>query len=270
MAPSSTRCGWSRSWARRRAAGCRPRSPAALALGWSLTGHKIFATGVPVLTWLLVWARTEDEPPLTGNFLVPVRAPGVSIVETWDHLGMRATASHDVVFEDVSIPHDYAVDLRPEWPGPDAVQAGWNAVIIGSLYQGIAAAARDWLVGWLHARKPSNLGASLATLPRMQSEVGAIDSLLGSAQGLLRSAAEAVDNGSPDAPTAAAAGLLKQLATANAIEAVQRAVALTGNAGLSRANPLERHLRDVLCGRVHTPQEDAALLAAGRAALRQP
>ncbi len=235
--------------------------------GWRLSGHKVFATGVPVLTWMLVWARTEDEQPLTGNFLVPTRASGVSVVETWDQLGMRATASHDVVLDRVSIPPDHAVDLRREWPAPDAVQAAWNAVVIGSLYLGVAAAARDWLVGWLHARRPSNLGAPLATLPRMQTEVGAIDGLLGTARRLLRSTAAAIDAGAPDAPTAAEAGLLKWTATTNAIEAVQRAVALTGNPGLSRANPLERHLRDVLCGRVHTPQEDAALLAAGRAAL---
>ena len=58
-------------------------------------------------------------------------------------------------------------------------------------------------------------------------------------------------------------------ASARAIRAVERAVAMTGNAGLARRNPLERHLRDALCGRVHTPQDDTVLLAAGRAALRE-
>ena len=45
---------------------------------------------------------------------------------------------------------------------------------------------------------------------------------------------------------------------------MQTAVAALGNPGLSRHHPLERHLRDVLCVRVHPPQEDTALLAAGR------
>lgn len=35
----------------------------------------------------------------------------------------------------------------------------------------------------------------------------------------------------------------------------------------SRHNALERHLRDVLCARIHSPQEDTARVAAGRAAL---
>ena len=50
---------------------------------------------------------------------------------------------------------------------------------------------------------------------------------------------------------------------------VVRAVALIGNAGLSRRNPLERHLRDVLCGRIHTPQDDVVLTSAGRALLER-
>jgi len=45
---------------------------------------------------------------------------------------------------------------------------------------------------------------------------------------------------------------------------------LVGNAGLTRRHPLQRHLRDVLCSRVHTPQEDAVLLHAGRAVLLTP
>jgi len=57
------------------------------------------------------------------------------------------------------------------------------------------------------------------------------------------------------------------VATQNAIEVVQAALQMSSNHGLARKNPLERHLRDVLCGRVHTPQEDSAHIAAGRRAL---
>jgi alkylation response protein AidB-like acyl-CoA dehydrogenase len=61
------------------------------------------------------------------------------------------------------------------------------------------------------------------------------------------------------------------LGTRAAIAAVEQAVALVGNNGLTYANPLQRHHRDVLCARVHTPQDDTVLLTAGRAALaRRP
>jgi alkylation response protein AidB-like acyl-CoA dehydrogenase len=48
---------------------------------------------------------------------------------------------------------------------------------------------------------------------------------------------------------------------------VARAVELTGNNGLTRANPLERHYRDVLCARVHTPQDDTITAALGSTAI---
>lgn len=61
--------------------------------------------------------------------------------------------------------------------------------------------------------------------------------------------------------------LIKYLATNNAIRAVDLALGLVGNPGLSRHHPLERYHRDVLCSRIHTPQDDMVTLAAGKAAL---
>lgn len=84
-------------------------------------------------------------------------------------------------------------------------------------------------------------------------------------QVLLDDAAARTDAG--EAPTPADSGLLKYTVTGNAIRAVELALQLSGNHGLSRNNPLERHYRDVLCSRIHTPQNDSILVAAGRAQL---
>jgi alkylation response protein AidB-like acyl-CoA dehydrogenase len=73
-----------------------------------------------------------------------------------------------------------------------------------------------------------------------------------------------VDDG--DAAAIAQAPAVKLTGTRAAIDAVSQAVALIGNNGLTKHNPLERHLRDVLCSRVHTPQDDSIVAAAGRAA----
>jgi len=55
--------------------------------------------------------------------------------------------------------------------------------------------------------------------------------------------------------------------TNNAVAAVEEALSLSSNHGLSRTNALERHYRDVLCGRAHTPQDDSTRVALGRLAL---
>jgi alkylation response protein AidB-like acyl-CoA dehydrogenase len=61
--------------------------------------------------------------------------------------------------------------------------------------------------------------------------------------------------------------MAKLVATNNAVKAVDIAMSLVGNPGLSRHNPLERHHRDVLCSRIHMPQDDMVLTGAGRATL---
>jgi len=237
--------------------------------GWVLSGRKIYSTGAPGLHWMLVFAATEEESPRTGLVLVPASARGVRIEESWDQAGLRASGSHDVVFEGVALPLENAPDLRPPaaWGRPDASHAAWNTLLIAALYTGVARAARDWLVQFLNARKPANLGAALATLPRMQEAVGRIEARLLANDRLIADAATAEDRG--EGLSAAQTGLIKTLAAENAIEVVQQAIALCGNHGLARGNPLERHLRDVLCARIHTPQPDAAYLAAGRLALGQ-
>jgi alkylation response protein AidB-like acyl-CoA dehydrogenase len=237
------------------------------ATGWSLSGRKIYSTGAPGLAWLLVWARTDEAAPRTGMWLVPASSPGVEIVETWDQLGLRASGSHDVVLREVEVPEDHAVDVRPpqDWTQPDATQAAWNTLTIAALYTGVARAARDWLLFFLKDRAPSNLGAPLATLPRMQEALGTIEALLLTNRRLIESAAEDHDRGAT--PSLLEVQLIKTVAAENAIRAVEQAVALTGNHGLARSNSLERHLRDVLCARIHTPQADVAHVAAGRAAL---
>jgi alkylation response protein AidB-like acyl-CoA dehydrogenase len=65
--------------------------------------------------------------------------------------------------------------------------------------------------------------------------------------------------------TAVEIDLLKDTIADNAREATRDAVGLCGNHALTRANPLERHLRDVLCATIHTPRADSAYIAAGRA-----
>ncbi len=235
--------------------------------GWRLEGHKIYATGVPGLTWLIVWARTEETVPQVGQFLVPAQAEGVSVIETWDHLGLRASGSHDVVLAGVTVPADHAVDIRPpdSWRGREAGQAAWNAALIGSVYTGVALAARDWLRDFLRSRTPANLGAPLASLPRMQEAVGRIEAALLANRRLIAGLAVDVDAERP--LETVEIDLLKTIVADNAVAAVEQAVSLCGNHALTCANPLERHLRDVLCARIHTPQADQALTAAGRVAL---
>jgi alkylation response protein AidB-like acyl-CoA dehydrogenase len=235
--------------------------------GWRLSGRKIYSTGAPILKWYAVWAKTDEPNVRVGLFLVPAGLPGTRIVETWDHLGLRASGSHDIIFDDVVFPLDHEIDVRTpdEWQVPDFTQATVHAIFVAAIYDGVARAARDWLVEFLKNRVPSNLGAPLATLPRAQEIVGSIEARLAVNARLIDSFAGDFDDGI--VLNASESNIIKLTVTNNAVAVVEDALSLTSNHGLTRANPLERHYRDVLCGRVHTPQDDATRVNAGRLAL---
>lgn len=252
--------------------------------GWRLSGHKIYSTGVPALRWLAVWARTDEAEPRVGVFLVPREArrreggEAIRVIESWNHLGLRASGSHEVVFDEAWIPLEHAADLRApaDWlpsgaaqadSGAQADQQAWMIALLGGLYDAVARAARDWLLGFVNMRAPASLGAPLATLPRVQETLGEIEALLLANRVLLDELTERADAGAP--PDVVSAGLVKYTVTNHAIRVTELALQLSGNHGLSRRHPLERHHRDVLCSRIHTPQNDAILVAAGRAAAAQ-
>jgi alkylation response protein AidB-like acyl-CoA dehydrogenase len=235
--------------------------------GWRLSGRKIYSTGAPILKWYAVWAKTDEAETRVGLFLVPADLPGTRIEQTWNHLGLRASGSHDVIFDDVVFPLDHEIDVRKpeEWATPDFTQATVHAIFVAAIYDGIARAARDWLTKFLRERIPANLGAPLASLPRAQEIVGGIEARLSVNARLIDSFAGDFDAGFP--LSAIESNIIKLTVTNNAVAAVEEALSLAGNHGLSRTNPLERHYRDVLCGRVHTPQDDSTRISTGRLAL---
>jgi alkylation response protein AidB-like acyl-CoA dehydrogenase len=174
---------------------------------------------------------------------------------------MRATGSHEVIFDNVHVPADYAVDLQSPGPsnGMDPVTALWMSVLLPSIYDGVARAARDWFMQWAATRTPSGLKAPLASLDTFQQTAGRIDALLLNNRALL-------DAGATGQIAVNEAATIKYLVSKNAIDAVELALEASSNPGLSRNNALERHYRDVLCARIHTPQNDTVLGNLGRAA----
>jgi alkylation response protein AidB-like acyl-CoA dehydrogenase len=235
--------------------------------GWAITGRKTFSTGAGGLTWMLVWSRTEDDQPQVGAFLVRGDAPGIAIERTWDHLGLRASRSDDVIFDGAPAHGHTGLEVpRVGFSGIPGF-AAWNCLGLAAIYLGVASAARDWLIKFLNERTPASLGAPLATLPRFQAAVGEIDALLGAADDLIGALARRFDDG--DETVIARAPAAKLIANRAAIDSVAQALALVGNNGLTRKNPLERHYRDVLCSRVHSPQDDTIVASLGKAALRE-
>nr|WP_269328702.1 acyl-CoA dehydrogenase family protein [Kineosporia babensis] len=236
--------------------------------GWILNGRKGFATGSEGLAYHLVWATTSTDPddnPLLAHAVVPGDAPGIEIIRTWDHLGLRASSTHDVIYTDVFIPEDNFRGVPLSEQGRDL--PGALGLGLSALYVGVARAAQAWFVKFANERIPTSLGRPIASTERIQSVAGEIEVQLIQAEEVLLGLAAGLDANDPRAGRRVLSA--KIIATRSAVMAVQTAVAALGNPALTRHNPLQRHLRDVLCSRVHPPQDDAALLIAGRTSLKR-
>ena len=235
---------------------------------WRITGRKRFSTGCEGLAWMIVSAVTDEDAPRIGSFVIAADSPGVSIIRTWDVLGMRATGSHDVVFDNVAVAETDTLDLAPVSEGikRDPRMGAWFMLLIGSVYHGIALAARDDAVAFASHFRPGNLPDPLIKLPKIQDDIGQITILLSANERLLSSTAADADSGHITLEEAASVRLL---VIENAIKAVEVVLAVAGNAGISRQYPFERHFRNVICGRTHAPHPPVIRANAAKAALNE-
>ena len=226
--------------------------------GWEITAHKMFGSLSPVWTYLGVHAldaSDPEDPKLVHGFLHRETA-GYHIDETWDVLGMRATASQDTILERAFIPDDDVVMVCPPGfggAGPFHVALfAWALLGFGGVYLGLAKRAFDEVVATAQRRTSVTLTRSMAYHPEVQHNVAEMCIALEAAEAHLDRACDewsaGVDHG--------AAWPLKIVAckhdvVTRAWSVVDTALDVSGGAGIFKGNRLEQLVRDGRLGRIH-------------------
>ncbi|GLZ28390.1 butyryl-CoA dehydrogenase [Lentzea sp. NBRC 105346] len=221
-----------------------------------VNGRKAFCSQSPGATVVATCAVVGDE---VLHFSVPFSAPGVRIEETWDTLGMRGTASHDVVLEDVRIPFGNVAGKRPygEFGGPLFAATVHFAPVVGATYYGIAAGARDIAVA---AAKKG--GAR---------PIGLMDTRLRTAWWSLMGAIDELGDDYACSPsTLATVMTAKREAVLAALEVVDLAMDVLGGRAFFKKSPLERAFRDVRAAKFHPLTPESTLSYVGKLALGDP
>ena len=226
--------------------------------GYLFSGRKVFCSQAPVAGVVSTCAVLgEPGPGATALHAgVPLSAEGVSVIETWDTLGMRGTASHDLVLEDVFVPAEKIAGTRPygELAGPLLVAAIHFAPLAGAAYLGVAAGACDQAV---RLAKPGAV-----------RQVGEMRSRLRVALwALLASVDEIGEDPAADEATLETVMLAKRHAVTEARAVVDTALEVAGGSAFFRGSPLERAYRDVRGGPFHPLTPEATLELVGRRAL---
>ncbi|MEU8299253.1 acyl-CoA dehydrogenase family protein [Micromonospora sp. NPDC048909] len=229
--------------------------------GWHLKGSKTFCSGAGHADGYLVAARSAADQSVVSQFLVPAAGEaGITVEPTWDSLGMRATASHDLHL-DVTVPADrllggveglalVVAQLMPHW-----LVASYAAV-----YVGVARAAIDAAAEHLNAR-------NLAGLPAVRARLGRADAAVAAAQLVVAEAARRVDEAPGDDETNRWVWRAKLLAGTTAADVAASMLEAAGTSATRRGHPLERLYRDARCGSLHPATSDVCADWLGIAAL---
>jgi len=217
--------------------------------GYRVTARKSPSSGAPAGDLLVTSARWEDAPdgPQVLHFAVPFGAAGVSIEETWDSMGMRATGSHTVVLDEVFVPAASVSLTRPagEWHPVWSTVIGAAMPLITAVYVGVAEAAADQAVGMV--AKGHRAASAAALVGRMGNRLATAQDTTGAMVAMSRDLRF-------DATLEHTAGVLsrKTNAAEACIDTVRLALDAVGGASYSRATGLERLYRDVH-GVLHHP-----------------
>jgi acyl-CoA dehydrogenase len=231
--------------------------------GYRVTARKVFTSGAEAGNILMTGAihESEDGSRSVIHFGVPMKSPEVHIEDTWRTLGMRGTASNDVVIDNLFIPDANVAFTRKagEWHPVFQTIATIAFPLIYAVYVGIAESARDIAVG-IAKKKPQS---DLSLAGRMDTELRAAQI----AHGWML---DIVERNAPSADTVNEVMIGRALVARHAIETVELAMELAGGASFYRATGLERRFRDIQGARFHPLQAGPQARYAGAMALGLP
>ena len=206
-----------------------------------LNGNKIFITNAVYAHVYVIFAMTDKSLGNKGisAFIVEKGTPGFSIGKKEKKMGIRGSATTELIFEDCRIPKE---NLRGQQGKGFAIAMktlDGGRVGIAAQALGIAQGAMDETIKYTKERK--QFGRSISQFQNTQFQMADMETKVQAARLLVRSAHWKKDNGMPYSVDAAMA---KLFAAETAMEVTTKAVQLHGGYGYTREYPVERMMRD--------------------------
>ena len=227
---------------------------------WRLDGVKGYSTGALFADWIPVLAHLDADGPLHVAW-VERSAPGVTVVDDWNGMGQRTTASGTVRLEDVEVDGSRITPYHLTFDGPQTYGA-FAQLLHAALDVGIARAAISEAAEFVRTKSrpyPDAQVERAADDPLVVHAFGQMEVGIRAAEALLAEAGRAVDRADArlSAESAAEASLAVAAArassTAVSVEVGSRIFEVCGTRSALDSLNLHRHWRNARTHTLHVP-----------------
>jgi alkylation response protein AidB-like acyl-CoA dehydrogenase len=208
-----------------------------------LSGTKYWITNAGISDFYTVFAKTDPTAGHRGiSCFVVEKDWGVKVPKLEHKMGLRASPTGEVLFDDVHVPVENLVGEEGRGFYMAMHTLDRSRPTIGAQAVGIAQGALDYAAGYLKRRQ--QFGKPLADFQGLQFMVADMAMRVEAARGLVYRACGAVDADDPDGELSSLGAMAKCFASDVAMQVATDAVQLLGGYGYTRDFPVERFMRD--------------------------
>ncbi|MBN2045546.1 MAG: acyl-CoA dehydrogenase [Anaerolineales bacterium] len=210
-----------------------------------LNGLKSWVTSGPVADYLVVFMPTSPEDGHRGvsAFLVDAGTPGFKRGKKEPKLGIRASATSELMFEDCRIPA--ANRLGEEGEGFKIAMAVLDAGRIGIAAQALGIAEAAYEASVTYAKEREAFGQKIGQFQGIGFKLADMKTNIEAARGLIHRAALAKTHSKKTGQRyTLEASMAKLFASEMCMSVAHHAVQIHGGMGYSKEHPVERYFRD--------------------------
>lgn len=210
--------------------------------GYILNGTKCFITNGPIADKVTLFANTRKEGGMRGLtvFVVDTHSKGFSIGKEEDKMGIRASATSELILEDCFVPEANRINREGRGFRLAMQTLQTSRPVVGALSVGIAQAAVDAAIAYSRQRK--QFGVKISSFQMVQEMIANMVMKTEAARGLVYRACMMQMTGDPKAAMFSA--MAKCYASDMAMEVTTDAVQVMGGIGYTREAYGEKYMRD--------------------------
>ena len=233
---------------------------------WILNGSKIFATNGGIAQTLLVVAKSGEKgsrKELT-IFIVDTNTPGYSVGVKEDKLGVRASNTSELVFQDVRVPQENILGNAGEGFMLAMKTLDYGRISIAAQCVGLGQACLEASIKYANER--TQFGQPIGRFQGIQWKISDMACAVESGRLLTYKAGHMCDNGKE---YGLASAMAKLVASEAAMQAAHSAVQIHGGYGLMKAYAVERYFRDAKMGEIYEGTSEIQRLVIANQLLRK-